>query len=170
MLDHGLRGDGRNYPQIQASLAAPPFGVYERAMKISGPGSIQPGAIKKAGKGKATSTTRFSSQIGGDDAVVSAASVGGAAPLAAIDGLLSIQEAETATDSRSKGLQRGHELLDMLEGVRRAILLGAIPISQLQQLAHNARNQRETTRDPQLDELLRDIELRAEVELAKFGY
>ncbi len=94
-------------------------------------------------------------------------------PIASIDALLAIQEADTDADAgagRSKGLKRGNDLLDMLEGMRRAILLGVLSVADLRRLADTARDRRGGTGDAGLDAVLEEIELRAEVELAKYGY
>ncbi|MBL4639565.1 MAG: flagellar assembly protein FliX, partial [Kordiimonadaceae bacterium] len=68
-----------------------------------------------------------------------------------------------------KGLMRAEEMLDVMEEIRKGILLGAIPVPNLRNLAALARNQQNKTDDPKLNELLSEIELRAEVELAKLG-
>jgi hypothetical protein len=51
--------------------------------------------------------------------------------------------------------------------VRKGLLMGAIPQSKLSQLSRLARDQRDGTLDPALSAILDDIEVRAEVELAK---
>lgn len=144
-------------------------------MKISSTSSLGGAkSVGKSGKARAKDGQKFS--IDEETSVEPAASTAGAAPMgaiASIDALLAIQEADsadTATEGRSKGLQRGHDLLDMLEGLRRAILLGVVSIADLRQLADTARNRRGATGDSTLDAVLEEIELRAEVELAKYGY
>ncbi|GER03003.1 hypothetical protein JCM17846_06850 [Iodidimonas nitroreducens] len=84
-----------------------------------------------------------------------------------MDALLALQEMPDATAGRSKGLARAHDMLDMLEDVRKGLLMGAIPQSKLSQLSRLARDQRDGTLDPALSAILDDIEVRAEVELAK---
>ena len=58
-------------------------------------------------------------------------------------------------------------MLDKLEEIRLGLLLGTIPQSRLEQLAHLVRAQREQVNDPKLTAILDEIELRAAVELAK---
>jgi hypothetical protein len=58
-------------------------------------------------------------------------------------------------------------MLDKLEEIRLGLLLGTIPQSRLEQLAHLVRAQRELVNDPKLTAILDEIELRAAVELAK---
>jgi len=139
-------------------------------MKISGSGSIRSDGIKRTEKKSADTSGAFSKAVDSVSQADAAAPTAQTAPLTSIDALLSIQEAPTATDARSRGLASGHQMLDVLEGIRRAILLGAIPMGQLRKLAGEARRKRQSTSDPELDALLGEIELRAEVELAKYGF
>lgn len=143
-------------------------------MKISGPGQIQSKSIKKTSKQREAGSSGFSSKLSASDEADAPQNIGGAAPLTHLDALLSLQEVPDATDGRSKGLARANEMLDMLEEVRKGILLGAISESSLRNLADMARRQRENSdssiqNDERLREILDDIELRAEVELAKLG-
>lgn len=70
---------------------------------------------------------------------------------------------------RQRRAQRGVELLDKLEEVRRGLLVGAIPKDRLAALAQMVREKRERGADPVISRLLDEIELRAEVELAKLS-
>ncbi len=143
-------------------------------MKITGSGQIQSKTVKKSSKKEPADAASFASKLGGSDSTDAPQNVGGAAPLAPVDALLSLQEVPDATEGRSKGLMRAGEMLDLLEEVRRGILLGAISGPRLRVLADLARDQRQNgdaslQSDPKLREILTDIELRAEVELAKLG-
>lgn len=143
-------------------------------MKISGPGQIQSKSLKKTSKQRSSGAGEFSSKLASSGSADASPNVGGAAPLTHLDALLSLQEVPDSTEGRSKGLARANEMLDLLEEVRKGILLGAISESNLRNLADMARNQREKAgesleSDDQLREILDDIELRAEVELAKLG-
>lgn len=138
-------------------------------MKISGPGQIQNKTVTKAKAKRSNDGSAFASEIAGASETQAPASVGGASPLASVDALLALQEVPDATQGRSKGLGRAKQMLDLLEDVRRGLLLGTIPIHRLERLGELARNQRGQTGDPNLDAVLADIELRAAVELAKLG-
>ena len=59
-------------------------------------------------------------------------------------------------------------MLDRLEDLRHGLLLGIIPHDRLTDLAVMARQRQDDLTDPALRQILRDIELRARVELAKF--
>lgn len=91
-------------------------------------------------------------------------------PVAAVDALLSLQETQADAEARSKGLHRARSMLELLEEIRRGLLLGQIPVARLEQLADAARSRREGFVDPALADILGEIELRAEVELAKLGH
>jgi len=137
-------------------------------MRISGPSKSTPSERKKTVKSPAGSGEAFSSALEGTGQSESAASTRPSGPVASVDALLALQTSpEGGSDARAQGFARGHGLLDLLEEVRRGIVLGAVPKEKLRQLAELARSQREEFTDPHLGGLLDEIELRAEVELAK---
>ena len=70
---------------------------------------------------------------------------------------------------RQRRAARGAELLDRLEDLRRGLLLGSIPKDKLGDLARMVREKRERGADPVISRLLDEIELRAEVEIAKLS-
>lgn len=144
-------------------------------MKITGPGQIQSSSIKKTSRKTTSKGAEFTDALSGDTKTDAAAGTGGAAPLTPLDALLSLQEVPDSTSGRSKGLARANDMLDLLEEVRRGILLGAISGPKLKTLAELARNHRQNSDlslkgDEKLNELLNEIELRSEVELAKLGF
>jgi len=55
------------------------------------------------------------------------------------------------------------------EEIRRGLLVGSIPKERLGELARMMREKRERGADPVISRLLDEIELRAEVELAKLS-
>ncbi|NVJ97557.1 MAG: flagellar assembly protein FliX [Alphaproteobacteria bacterium] len=141
-------------------------------MKITGPGQVQSKTVKKTARKGSSGGAGFASELSGTQgtsATSGTSGASGAGPITSVDALLALQGVPDATTGRSKGLKRAEEMLDMLEEVRKGILLGAIPAPNLRNLADMARNQRGQTGDKHLDDILSDIELRAEVELAKLG-
>jgi hypothetical protein len=70
---------------------------------------------------------------------------------------------------RQRRARRGTEILDRLEEIRRGFLLGTVPKDRLGELARLVREKRERGADPVISKLLDEIELRAEVELAKLS-
>jgi hypothetical protein len=87
---------------------------------------------------------------------------------AIVDGLLAFQEVEDATAGlRRRAWQRGADLLDRLDELKRGIIDGGYSLDRLSELAKLARSGRVATQDRQRDEVLGEIELRAAVEIAK---
>jgi hypothetical protein len=86
-----------------------------------------------------------------------------------VSSVLALQGTPDSTErrARQRALERGETMLDKLEEIRLGLLLGTIPQSRLEQLAHLVRAQRELVNDPKLTAILDEIELRAAVELAK---
>ena len=69
-----------------------------------------------------------------------------------------------------QGLIRwGENIIEQLEQIRHDILVGAIPVKRLTSLAQALRDRNPNISDPQLLSLIREIELRAEVEFAKYS-
>ncbi|HLO77734.1 MAG TPA: flagellar assembly protein FliX, partial [Magnetospirillum sp.] len=91
--------------------------------------------------------------------------------LAGIDALLLVQSVDDSTErqARKRLLRRGEDILDKLEEVRHGLLLGTVPKEKLMDLAQMVRSRREACQDPRLGALLDEIELRAEVEIAKLS-
>lgn len=137
-------------------------------MRITGPGNTTSASARKAGRKDSSSDGAFAAAVDAPDEASSPAKGGTAAgPVAAVDALLALQEAPDASRGRSRGLDRAGAMLGLLEEVRRGLLVGTIPRATLGQLARLARESRQSGLDPALTAILDDIELRAEVELAK---
>jgi len=102
-------------------------------------------------------------------AATAAGGASGTASVNPVDSILSVQEVPDATQGRSKGLlmQYGSDLLDQLDGLRGDLLAGAVPKDKLRILAQKMRAQRRLTDDSRLNAIIDEIELRAEVEIAK---
>lgn len=128
--------------------------------------TVRATAPSRARKGRGAAKGGFSVSEGNDAA---APAVGGAAPSVPVEAVLALQQAPDATQGRSRGLARGTQLLQHLDRIRLGLLAGGIPRQTLQQLASELRAERALTGDPKLAAVLDEIELRARVELAKYG-
>ncbi len=86
-----------------------------------------------------------------------------------VESLLAVQAEGSATDERKQRLthQYGADLLDRLGRIHADLLAGAISKDRLCELAQAVRAQRKRCQDPKLNEIISQIELRAEVEIAK---
>jgi len=60
-------------------------------------------------------------------------------------------------------------MLDILDEIKLSLLMGQLPKAKLSRLLSVVERQNGTFNDPRLGEVLAEIELRARVELAKFG-
>ena len=87
---------------------------------------------------------------------------------AGIEALLALQAVEDPMFAKRKALRRGNALLDALESIKADMLVGRVSEGRLNQVMALIGQARERNL-PGLDDLLDDIELRARVELAKFG-
>ncbi len=85
-----------------------------------------------------------------------------------IDALLALQAVDDPLFARKKALRRGTNLLDTLDDIKADLLAGRVSEGRLNALMALVSSARERAL-PELDGLLDDIELRAKVELAKFG-
>ncbi len=137
-------------------------------MRIQDPVRTQAATTRRAGdKGGAGAASGFSSLLGAEEAPA-ASGLSGTGPVASIGAILAAQQSEDATQGRSRGLKWGRDLLDELEGMQRALMLGTLSVSQLNALANKVRTY-QSAGDPKLDSILGEIELRVAVELAKYG-
>jgi hypothetical protein len=142
-------------------------------MKVSGVGnSSGTSQVRKAGKAEKAAPGSFAKELGeGGEPVDDAASVDAPAAVANVDALLAAQSVPGSVedDVRRRLVRRGEDILDRLEELRHALLMGIVPKDRLIQLAQMVRARRDTVGDPRLATLLDEIELRAEVELAKLS-
>ena len=90
------------------------------------------------------------------------------AALTNLDALIALQEVDDPVERRKRAALRGRSLLDSLDQLKAAMLAGKVSTAALQRIADQLRG-RAPSADPQLDDILAHIELRAEVELAKLG-
>jgi len=89
--------------------------------------------------------------------------------VANIDALLALQGVEDPTERRKKAVRRGRTALDVLDDLKLGLLVGTLDNATVQRLRSAAAELKSTSGDPALDQVLAEIELRVEVELAKVG-
>lgn len=139
-------------------------------MKISGAGPSRSSSTKKKDKATAGNGEFAKHLHGGDSASASRGGGEAVSALAGIDSLLAMQSVDPDAgrdQSRQRMIRHGEDLLSMLEEIRHGLLLGHIPKDRLTELARSVRGKRDAGVDPQIGAILDEIELRAEVELAK---
>jgi len=129
---------------------------------ISGPGKTS--SVKK--KSNKNIVGDFGSYLSEDDTsnTVKSAGISSFTP---IMNLTAIQELEGGEEEKKRQIDRGKNILDNLEDIRREMLLGNISAITAKRLADQVRSRKATFLDPALEQILKEIEVRAEVELAK---
>jgi hypothetical protein len=133
--------------------------------KIEGPGPIRTAQpVKRAAKSESASGTSFSKHL---DESSETGATGGVASTSSVGAMLGVQEVDDALAHASKGKMRAEDILDRLEDLRMELLTGAISKEKLMQLARLVSARRANVTDPRLAEILDEIDLRAQVELAK---
>jgi hypothetical protein len=138
-------------------------------MKISRVGTSG-GPSKSGRKGKASASDgAFADHLRDAAATTEAQGLTETIPVQASDGVLAVQEVPDSTDGRARGrtVRYGEDLLDRLDEIRDGLLVGAIPKDYLADLARTMRARRQRSDDPRLNEIIDEVELRAEVEIAK---
>lgn len=136
-------------------------------MKIDGNGRIGGPAAPGARRGACAGEGGF--KLGDSEETAAAGSLSGAGPVGGIGALFALQEVD-AEGERRRAAKRGNDLLDRLEELQLGLLLGHFPREKLQNILVMLRGRQEKIVDPRLAGVLADIELRAEVELAKLGF
>ncbi len=141
-------------------------------MKVSGSKATGTNSTTRkktsGGAGGFADAIRSLDSAGGAGGASGAGGVHSAGTVSALDALLALQQSGDALDSPKKhAVLRAESLLEQLEGVRDALLSGTLPASRLRQLVGLLDQQRENVSDPALSSVLDEIDLRAQVELAK---
>jgi hypothetical protein len=123
-----------------------------------------------SGSGSSAFADRLRDASGGGDTAAAETGMIDHAALDGVDALLAMQEVGDATDERTRRQANAYaeDLLDRLTGLQDALLRGAIPKESLMDLAKKIRAGRINVQDKRLKDILDEIELRAEVEIAKF--
>ena len=142
-------------------------------MKVTGAGSgaAAGGGARRVGKADGRKSDFRQALVEAMDSAEDVHAAEAPSALGAVDALLVAQAVEDCTDreARQRHLRRADDILDMLEELRHGLLMGTVPEATLMRLAEMVRSRKEACSDPRLAALLDEIELRAEVELAKLG-
>ena len=139
-------------------------------MKISGPsGPSKAGDVKKSGKAGSAGGASFGSMIGGADETEAPAHTSATGVIAGIDALLAAQETDDPAHRAAKKRMRarGEDVLKQLDKIRLGMLTGTLSVGNLLDVADVVASHRERINDPQLSSLLDEIDLRAQIEIAK---
>ena len=136
-------------------------------MKVSGPGKTQgPNKSKKSSDSSSTDGSFGKFMTGGSESTPATTNT---QSIAKVDALLAIQGAEDPTQgsARKRMRQRATIILDALDGLRDSLLGGTLTVGHMIDVADVVASHREKITDPTLSGLMDEIDLRAQVELAK---
>ena len=134
-------------------------------MRIYGPnGTSATGGTPQA---RRTGTSSFT--LGNAEATRPSASARPANNIGSIDALLALQGLEDSTERRRRAVKRGRGALDALDDLKLALLAGSLDAGALARLTTMVTDLADSSGDPGLDNVMAEIRLRVEVELAKFG-
>jgi len=132
--------------------------------RFSGPKTA---ASRRSGSSAPTGGGGFARALA--DGPPQTAAPAGASPVQSLNALLALQEVDDATEGRKRARRRADDLLDQLEDLKLSIMLGEVPLAQLENLAGLLAQRQGATDDPKLAQIINEIEIRAAVELAKRG-
>ena len=137
-------------------------------MKIERPSQTGPASkSKKSGNSSTAGGASFGSVLAGVSS--DAASVSTTQSLTQMDALLAAQGAENPTERAAKKRMtlRADDLLDKLDTLRTSLLTGTLTVGHVINIADIVASHREQISDPALTALLDEIDLRAQIEIAK---
>lgn len=134
-------------------------------MRVQGPTTVSTSPVRRS----KASTSSGSFSVDSSSESDQTEPVSATQPLTSLDTLVSLQGATDDRDAKKRAIKRGGDMLDMLDGIRFDLLDGVVPVPKLDALLRMVRLQRDRIEDPRLSHLLDEIELRAQVELAKHG-
>jgi len=136
-------------------------------MKVTRTGESQGVSGNKKAGGTQSSDGSFgeilAGQLSGPAATTTTQSI------AQVDALLAIQGAEDPTQGAAKTRMRARstKILDVLDNMRDSMLTGSLTVGQMINMADVVASHREKITDPALTAIMDEIDLRAQVELAK---
>lgn len=136
-------------------------------MRIEGP--RRPDQISKSSGPKAGGAAgSFSVGRNSETHVAVAAST--SLQVAALDSLLAMQAADDPLTGRRRAVRRANDMLDLLDDIKLGLLTGAVPRQTLRQLTSLVAERRNDFNEPGLQGVIDEIDLRAQVELAKLEH
>jgi len=135
-------------------------------MKVEGPGRTQ-SADKAKKKDGVSGDGSFEQMLTGGAPEASAPVSAGT--IARVDSLLSVQAMEDPTEKAAskRMMARADNVLKELDKIRVGLLTGTLNIGQLLDIADVVASHRERIVDPRLTAILDEIDLRAQIEVAK---
>jgi hypothetical protein len=132
-------------------------------MRITGPNGP---AAPAAGAG-ARRMTSGSFSLPQDEAAKAPAGTGTVRTVGGIEALMALQGVEGVDERRRRAVKSGHTALDLLDEMKIGLLSGRPASEMVHKLRAAAASLKDLSGDPHIDQVLAEIDLRVEVELAK---
>lgn len=136
-------------------------------MKIEGPSKV-----KETGKSSKTASTgktdgTFGAMVTG--AAKETSNVAATQSIAKVDALLAVQGLESATERKAKRQmrERADKILRQMDHLRLGLLTNNLTLGQVVDIADVVASHREKISDPKMSAVLDEIDLRAQIEIAK---
>jgi hypothetical protein len=131
-----------------------------RVERPSGPNAVSRGKMVRRGSSEGF-TLSEGEAASGPTAKPGVRTVGG------IDALIALQGVEAPAERRRRAVARGRAALDALDALKIGLLSGDLDVATVARLKSAVSGLKDGSGDPMIDEVLAEIELRLEVELAK---
>lgn len=130
-------------------------------------GTSGAGGTKKSGGSQSSGDVDFSKFVNSGSGDVAGAQA--TQSIAQLDALLAVQETEDPTKKAAKKRVRlrANTILDKLEAIRLRMLAGNLTVGHMIDVADVVASHRDKIDDPKLVSIMDEIDLRAQVELAK---
>ena len=137
-------------------------------MKIQGTGSTSKTDKSKKSSKSSSGSGVFGTMLTASD-IPETSSMAQSQAVTNVEALLAAQAAEDPTErkARKRMRERGEQLLNEMEKIRLTLMSGQLTVGHLLNLADIAATHKENISDPLLTEILAEIDLRAQVEIAK---
>lgn len=141
-------------------------------MKIEGPQGPQKSSGSRKSSGASASDASAFRSLMATDETSSSASSAPAQHINALDILLAVQGADDPAGraARKRMMDRSDDILEALENIKNGLLMGTLTVGDVINVADVVASHREKISDPTLTELMDEIDLRAQVEIAKLRY
>jgi hypothetical protein len=140
---------------------------YRVINSIEGTGPIRtPTPVRRVVK-TTESSESFSTHLDAPEETEST-SAASATEMGLVDGVIGLQEVDDAATRASRGKVRAESILSELDDLRLDLLTGALSREKLYRLVRLVKTRRASVSDDNLSEILDEIDLRAQVELAKY--
>lgn len=136
-------------------------------MKVEGPSSSRKSDAAKKKDSVSSGDGSFGRMVTGDSGETRAAAA--TQSISSIDVLLGAQGAEDPAQkaARQRMQRRAGQILDELDRIRRGLLSGSLTLGHVIDIADVVASHREKIMDPRMTAILDEIDLRAQIELAK---